>query len=86
MPSSWIPRDVVEAGRQGVQVDDAVDALVILLQLDPVLQGAEPVPDVKAAGRAHAREDALAGARRRGCFGVDGDGARIASGSAVSLL
>jgi hypothetical protein len=29
-----------------MQVDDAVDAVVGVLELDPVLESAEPVPDV----------------------------------------
>ena len=50
--------------RKGVQVDDAVDALVLVLEGDPVLQRPEPVADVQPPGRPHAGENALPGARR----------------------
>ena len=45
--------------RDRVHVDDAVDALVRLLQLDPLQHGAQIVAEVQAAGRLHAGEDAL---------------------------
>ena len=38
----------------GVQVDDAVDAVVAILQLDEALDGAEVVAKVQIAGRLHA--------------------------------
>ena len=49
----------VEALRDRVQVDDAIDALVRLLQLDPLQHGPQIVAEVQAAGRLHAGEDAL---------------------------
>src|SRR5439155_21353255 len=41
----------------GVQVDDAEDALVILLNADPVFKGAKIVADVQISGWLHAGED-----------------------------
>ncbi len=43
----------------GVQIDDAIDALVRLLHLDPLQHGAEVVAEMEAARGLHAREDAL---------------------------
>ena len=40
-------------GGQGVDVDDAVDATVILLQIDPVFQGTQVVAQVQPPGGAH---------------------------------
>ena len=37
--------------RERVQIDDAVEAAILVLQLDPVLHRAEVVADVKAARR-----------------------------------
>ncbi len=42
-----------------VHVDDAVDALVRLLQLDPVEHGTEVIPQMQAAGRLHAGKHAF---------------------------
>ena len=42
-----------------VHVDDAIDALVRLLQLDPLQHGAEVVAQMQAAGRLHAGKHAL---------------------------
>ena len=36
--------------RDRVQIDDAVDAIVVILNLGPVLQRAQIIPDVRAAG------------------------------------
>ncbi len=49
--------------RDGVQIDDAEDALVVVLDLDPVLQRAQIISDVQIAGRLNAGEDA--------CFHVE---------------
>ena len=46
--------------RQRVPVGDEVEALELGLQAHPVLQRAVVVAEVQRAGRAHAREDALA--------------------------
>ena len=40
----------------GVQIDDAEDALVVVLDLDPVLQRAQIIADVQIAGRLDAGE------------------------------
>ena len=53
-------RAVVLAG-DGMQVHDAVDAVVALLQRDPVLHRAKPVADVQLAGRLDPREYAWHG-------------------------
>ncbi len=45
--------------RDRVQIDDAVDALMRLLHLDPLQHGAEIVAEMQAARGLHAREDAL---------------------------
>jgi len=42
-----------------VHIDHAVDALVRLLQLDPLEHGAEIIAQVQAARRLHARKDSL---------------------------
>src|ERR1017187_4297698 len=42
---------------EGVQVDDAEDALVLVLDADPIFERAEVIPDVEIAGRLHAGED-----------------------------
>ena len=55
-------RHVLEAGRERVQVDDRIDAIVVLLELDPVLERSEPVAYVQAAGRAHPRKNPFSGA------------------------
>ena len=47
-------------GRQRVPVGGEVEALVLVLQADPVLERAVLVAEVHRAGRAHAREDAPA--------------------------
>ena len=44
---------------QGVQVDDAEDALELLLLGHPVAQGTQIVAQMQLAGRLHAREDAV---------------------------
>jgi hypothetical protein len=41
-----------------VEIDDAIDAVVSLLQLDEFLDGAEIVAEMKVAGRLDARKDA----------------------------
>ena len=43
--------------RDRVQVDDAVDAIVVVLDFGPVLQRAEIISDVRAAGGLNAGED-----------------------------
>jgi hypothetical protein len=43
--------------RDGVQIDDAEDALVIVLDAHPVLEGAQVVADVQISGWLHAGED-----------------------------
>ena len=40
--------------RDGVQIDDAIDAVVAILQLDEALDGAEIVAEMQVAGRLHA--------------------------------
>ena len=45
--------------RDGVQIDDAPDALVVALNFHPVLQGSQIVADVQIAGRLNAGEDAF---------------------------
>ena len=40
--------------RDRMQVDDAVDAIVVILDLDPVLQRPQIISDVRAAGRLNA--------------------------------
>ena len=44
-------------GRQGVVVGDEEIALVLVLELDPVVEGAHVVAEVEATGGAHAGED-----------------------------
>ena len=53
--------------RQRVPVGDEEEALVVVLQADPVLQRAVVVAEVHRAGRAHAGEDAAARGRRLAC-------------------
>src|SRR5207247_380605 len=43
--------------RDGMQVHDAEQAVVLVLQLDPVLHGAEVIADVQLAGRLDAGKD-----------------------------
>ena len=43
--------------RDRVQVHDAVDAIVVILDLGPVLQRAEIIPDMRTAGGLDAGED-----------------------------
>src|SRR6476620_9969363 len=43
----------------GVQIDDAEDAIVRLLHLDPLHHGAQIIAQVQGAGRLHTGEDAL---------------------------
>ena len=38
----------------GVQIDDAIDALVLILQRDKLLQRAEIIAEMQAVGRLHA--------------------------------
>ena len=38
----------------GVQIDDAIDAVVAILQLDEAFDGAEIIAEVQVAGRLHA--------------------------------
>ena len=58
--------------RERVEVDDAVDAVVVVLQAHPVAQGAEEVADVELAGGAHAGEDALPGGGHLGMLPTPG--------------
>src|SRR5881397_943854 len=46
-------------GRDGVQVDDAIDAVVALLQLDEPLDRAEIVAEVQVTSRLHARKNQM---------------------------
>ena len=43
--------------RDGVQIDDAEDAFVVALDLDPVLQRSQIVSNMQIAGRLNAGED-----------------------------
>jgi hypothetical protein len=45
--------------RDGVHVDDAIDAVVAVLQLDKLLDRAEIIAEMQVAGRLHAGEHAL---------------------------
>jgi len=56
----------LEARGEHVVVGDQQERVVGVLQLHAVLKRADVVAEVKAAGRAIAREDALPGLRRRG--------------------
>ena len=47
--------------RQRVPVDDAVERIVLGLQLDPVLERANEMAEMKFSGRAHPRQHALFG-------------------------
>ena len=44
--------------RDRVQIDDAEDAFVIVLDPDPVSERAQIIADVQVAGRLHARQNA----------------------------
>ena len=44
--------------RDGVQIDDAEDAFVVVLNLYPVPEGTEIIADMEVAGRLNARQDA----------------------------
>src|SRR5262249_22726674 len=46
-------------GRDGVQVDDAINAVVALLQLDEPLDCAEIVAEVQVTGRLHAGKNQM---------------------------
>ena len=50
-------------GGEGVEVGDEEVAVVVLLEVDPVVEGSHVVAEVQAAGGAHAGEDAGAGCR-----------------------
>ena len=52
---------VLVAGGQGVEVRHEEVAVVLVLKLHPVLQGAVVVADVHAAGRPHPRQYPLIG-------------------------
>src|SRR5271169_4231315 len=43
--------------RDRVQVDNAVDAIVVVLDFDPVLQRTQIVSNVRTSGRLNARQD-----------------------------
>src|SRR5262249_6843171 len=47
-------------GREHVPARDEEEAVELLLELDPVVQGAEIVAEMEHAGRAHSRQHALA--------------------------
>ena len=51
-------RGVGVVGGEGVEVGDEEVAVVLVLELDPVVERAHVVAEVQAAGGAHAREDA----------------------------
>jgi hypothetical protein len=42
-----------------MQIDDAENALELILQRDPVAQGTQVIAQMQLAGRLHAREDAV---------------------------
>jgi hypothetical protein len=70
--------------RQRVPVGDEVEALELGLQPDPVLERAVVVAEVQRAGRAHAREDALAAlCDRAACGGRVGWGVSLIGGRLV---
>src|SRR5437879_6042868 len=52
--------------RDRVQVDDAVDTIVVVLDFGPILQRSEIIPDVRAAGGLNAGEDSCFHARLGG--------------------
>ncbi|MCK7524064.1 MAG: hypothetical protein MZV64_43770 [Ignavibacteriales bacterium] len=52
----------------GVEVDDGEEAVVVVRQADPVLDGTEVVADVDGAARLDAAQDALALAHGRTSF------------------
>ncbi len=49
---------------QGVQIDDAEDAVVVVLQRHPVADRAEIIAEVQIAGGLHARKNAVHDLRR----------------------
>ena len=51
--------------RDGVQVDDAEDALVVVLDAHPILERSQVISDVKISGRLHAGEDSCFHGRER---------------------
>lgn len=56
-------RGVGVVGGEGVDVGDEEEALVLVLQANPVVEGAHVVAEVKFACGAHAAEDALTAQR-----------------------
>jgi hypothetical protein len=58
-------RGVGVVGGEGVPVGDEEEAVVlgVVLQADPVMEGAHVVAEVQFAGGSHAAEDALTGSR-----------------------
>ncbi|MCK7527694.1 MAG: hypothetical protein MZV64_63835 [Ignavibacteriales bacterium] len=65
------PRRLV-VDRDGVKVDDGEEAVVIVRQPDPVLDGPEVVADVDGAARLDAAQDAFARVHGRSSFGYRG--------------
>ena len=59
-------RGVGVVGGEGVEVGDEEVAVVLILELNPVVERAHVVAEVEAAGGAHSAEDA--GARGDGCW------------------
>ena len=53
-------------GGEGMEVGDEEEAVVILLQANPVVEGSHVVAEMEAAGGAHAGEDAREGCRTWG--------------------
>ena len=47
----------VDLERQGVEVDDAVERVVVVLVGHPLADGAQVVPQMEITGRLHARKD-----------------------------
>src|SRR4029079_6371276 len=83
-------RGVPQLGRvlgdgEGVQVDDAVDAVGPMLIVDPVDQRTQEVPEVDVAGRLDAGEHAGHGRRSYGSPGLRQDRAQrwVTRGCAV---
>src|SRR6185437_11140968 len=76
-------------GGNGVHVDDAIEAVELVLQLHPVADGAEIVAEMQVAGRLDAGKDAVhaghrgsrGGGRRR--YGVRGPRGQAAGGGAL---
>ena len=56
------------AGGEGVEIGDEEEAVVLVLELDPVEEGAHVVAEVELAGGAHAGQDAGALGGRGGWF------------------